>query len=413
MVTSSTKRICLYCGEPTRRGRKGERIVPKAIGGARTLNELPDRAVCPACNSGVLSQLDKELCSRSFLSAVASQEIDAHLWQAWDVDHGSRNLLVEARPSWAADETLNSLVCYPQITFEPNGPDVRGDYEEMLKFGRDDFARVLFRAVRHCFGRHRSGERGALHFERVRSDVVHAGYRLAPRVFAPRSIFEVAANVRKQSFVLRYVSEEDRQFVLQSLPNLPDRPPYKEWTHTLGSRQPTICLFFDVGDTMRALMKLGLNLVAACCPNTPVNRDSFGTAIRVILGETGQVPPRVFRTNGFVHAEDVQAIKAPGNAHSFRLVHTGREWHVYSSFFGGKVGSHVLVPGPNREGWRCADIVAPLWSKDWAVRTSPVLPSMDVRVEWRDGRVIAPSFKLQDTVSSVSVEIVPRKSSGG
>jgi hypothetical protein len=83
----------------------------------------------------VLSQLDKELCSRSFLSIVASQEIDSYLWQAWDIDHDSNNLLLEARPSWAADKTLNSLVCYPQITFEPHGPDIRGDCNEMTQFG--------------------------------------------------------------------------------------------------------------------------------------------------------------------------------------------------------------------------------------------------------------------------------------
>jgi hypothetical protein len=53
MVTSKVKHLCLYCGEPTKRGRKGEHIVPEAIGGALTLNDVPNRAVCPKCNSGV------------------------------------------------------------------------------------------------------------------------------------------------------------------------------------------------------------------------------------------------------------------------------------------------------------------------------------------------------------------------
>jgi len=151
MVILKVKRVCLYCGEPTKRGRKGEHVVPAAIGGALTLNDVSNRAVCPKCNAGVLSQLDKELCSRSYLSVIASREIGAHLWQAWDVDHESNNLLVEARPAWAADETLNSLVCYPQITLERSGPGVRGDSQEFRQFGEEDATKVLFQAVRHCF----------------------------------------------------------------------------------------------------------------------------------------------------------------------------------------------------------------------------------------------------------------------
>lgn len=411
MVTMNVKRHCIYCGEPTRRGRKGEHIVPEAIGGALTLNDVPNRAVCPKCNSGVLSQLDKELCSRSYLSVIASREMGAHLWQAWDVDHESNNLLVEARPAWAADESLHSLVCYPQITFERSGPEVRGDFEEFRQFGQVDARKVLFQAVRHCFGRYRSGEKGAIHFERVRSGVIHEDYRLAPRIFTPHSIEHVARNVRKQSFVLRFVSEDDKHFALESLPNLNDGSQLKKWAHKPGSRYPTICFFFDMGDTMRALMKLGLNLIAAHCPNTPVNHESFAGAMRVIRGEAGQISLRVMMSNGFVHAEDVQAIKAAGNAHSFRLVHMDGKWHVFSSFFGGQVGSYVRVPGPNHEVWRCADIVAPLGSKVWRVRTSSILPYMKVRVEWNDGRVVTPSFKLQNTVSSVSVELVKKRSS--
>lgn len=115
------------------------------------------------------------------------------------------------------------------------------------------------------------------------------------------------------------------------------------------------------------------------------------------------------KANGFVNAEDVQAIKATGNAHSFRLVHMDGKWHVFSSFFGGQVGSYVRVPGPNQERWRCADIVAPLQSKDWTVRTSSIVPWMKVQVEWNSAKVVTPSVKLQNTVSSVSIEVVKKK----
>ena len=67
------------------------------------------------------------------------------------------------------------------------------------------------------------------------------------------------------------------------------------------------------------------------------------------------------------------------------------------------------MPGPNYEDWNCADIIAPLWSKEWTVRTSSILPLMKVRVEWNDAKVVTPSFKLQSTVSALSVERVKRR----
>ncbi len=408
MVSLKVKRLCLYCGEPTKRGRKGEHILPEAIGGVRTLNDVPNRAVCPRCNSGLLSRLDKELCSRSYLSVIASREIGAHLWQTWEVDHQANNLLVEARPEWAADKSLNSLVCYPQITFERSGPALRGDWEEFRRFG-PDASKVLFRAVRHCFGRYRDGEKGAFHFERVRSGATCDGYRLAPRIYTPHPIDHIAANIRTQSFVFRFATEEDKHFVLQALPNLSDGSRLTKCEYKPGSHTPRMGLFFDIGDTMRALMKLGLNLIAAHCPQTPVNHQSFKNVIRIIRNEAGQIPLSLMLSNGFVHAEDVQAIKAPGNGHSFRLFHADGKWHVYSCFFGGQVGSYVQVPGPNHEEWRSADIVAPLGSKDWKVSTSHILPFMKPRVEWNDGSIVMPSFKLQNSVSSVHVERVKKK----
>jgi hypothetical protein len=229
---------------------------------------------------------------------------------------------------------------------------------------------------------------------------------LAPRIFAPNSIFEIANSITTQSFILRFVNEEDKQFALQAMRNLGDGQEFKKWTKKPGSHYPTICFFFDICTTFRALVKLGLNLIAAHCPNTPINRESFPTAVRIVRDEAGQIPPKVLEMNGFVHAADIQPISAAANSHSFRLVHVDSIWHVYSSFFGGRIGSYVRVPGPNLEVWRCADIVAPLGSKDWTIETSRILPYMQRRVEWSDSRLIAPSLKLQNTVSMISVERV-------
>jgi hypothetical protein len=133
----------IYCdGAVEKRGR-GEHIVPKTIGGAVYLSDVSDKRVCTKCNNGVLSDVDRELCSRSFLSGVASQEIDAHLWQVWDIDHSSNNLLIDALAQWNADHSPKGLICFPQITFEKHGPDFRVDSEEGQKFGLDNFEAVL------------------------------------------------------------------------------------------------------------------------------------------------------------------------------------------------------------------------------------------------------------------------------
>jgi HNH endonuclease len=98
MVTHSNNRVCVYCGGAVHKVRKGEHIIPVALGGKRTISDsCKDRTVCNPCNNGPLSQLDTELCSRSPLSIVAARELDAFVWQTWDVDHGGSN--VSVRPT--------------------------------------------------------------------------------------------------------------------------------------------------------------------------------------------------------------------------------------------------------------------------------------------------------------------------
>jgi hypothetical protein len=270
MVAILREHRCIYCGKVTKKTRKGEHVIPKAIGGTVTLNKY-DRVVCKDCNNKVLSTLDKELCRRSYLSVVASQQLDSHLWQVWDVDHESNNQLVEAKPLWSADEELNCLQCYPQITFERTGPEVRGDYLEFCNFGNENYLRVLYKAIQSSFYRYCSGEKGGLHFERVRSSSIRSEYRLAPRIYTSHSISEIARDIEQQSFTIRYLSNSDKRFALNALSKLQPLHCYSKVSHKTGSAKPAICFYFDIEVTIRAIMKLGLNLIAAVCSNTPVN----------------------------------------------------------------------------------------------------------------------------------------------
>ncbi len=405
---ANAKRSCLYCGTPTKRGRKGEHIVPEAIGGSLTLNDVSDRVVCPACNSGVLSQLDKELCSRSFLSVVASQRINAHLWQVWDIDHAANNLLVEARPLWAPDQTLYGLACYPQITFErDSAPRVRCAADECYEFGQEHFAPVLFKAVSQCFRRHCAGKK-SLHLERIHSGNVYKGCRLPPRVFARRRIGEIARNINEQAFILRFVNEDDRLFAYQCMDRLGEGRQLRNASIARGTHTPTVSCCYSIGDTLRALMKIALNLIAAYCRKTPVNYEAFASPIRAIRGQ-GDIPLLVLLQNGFVHAEDIEEIKGKEDEHTFRLVHMDDVWHVFPSFFGGSIGAYVRIPGPNCEEWNCADIVAPIRSKNWSITTRRTLPVMKVHVEWRDPAKVIPCFKTQYSEAMVVAELARRK----
>lgn len=363
-------RICLYCGREARKIGKGEHIIPQALGGAGTIKN-----VCQECNNEVLSTLDKELCSRSPVSIIASREIDAHIWQVWDVDHASKNLLLEARPKWN-NRTLNSLILYPQLVFDKSKSYIQGDREEIEVFGNEDFDRVIIKSILNAFHHYDAGERSWLHLEHIElNDDLSSNYRYPPRIFSRHPIDEIAKQIirrKKVSYILRYATDEDRHFALNSL----DR-----WNPAIrrdnidvgrGSYEPWVRFFYDPTKILRGFYKIAMNVLSAYCANTPVNNQSFSDAINVILGST-PVTSWHFEGSGFVNPHHIKAIACPNNGHSFRVFHMDGQWHVISSFFGGQVGSFVGFEGPNDEKWCTANIVAPLKSRDWSVRYSKIL----------------------------------------
>lgn len=194
MAGNAAPKACIYCGGNVGRVRKGEHVIPAAIGGALTI-----KTVCQACNNS-FSRIDEELCSRSVLSMVASQELDSHLWQVWDVDHAAGNLFLEASPDWSA----KSFKLYPQVVFERNGPQIRGDYQEMIRFGNEAFQQVLVKGMLRACGRFKAGLPRWLHRERMplNPDLARQ-YRLPPRIFVRHSITELANLEPEQESIIR------------------------------------------------------------------------------------------------------------------------------------------------------------------------------------------------------------------
>jgi HNH endonuclease len=76
VVVLRPPRLCIYCGQEFKNVRRGEHIVPNAIGGTLTVSDVcKEKKVCQQCNTGILSDLDNELCRQSFLSVVAATEL--------------------------------------------------------------------------------------------------------------------------------------------------------------------------------------------------------------------------------------------------------------------------------------------------------------------------------------------------
>lgn len=110
---------CIYCGGPTSGVRKGDHIVPEAMGGELTL-----KCVCKTCN-GEFSKLEQELCSRSPLSIILQQELGTESTTSWDYDI-ERDIALEARPL----PGFRSPVLWPQLIFLGEKIHFRFDQEE-------------------------------------------------------------------------------------------------------------------------------------------------------------------------------------------------------------------------------------------------------------------------------------------
>ena len=166
--------------------------------------------------------------------------------------------------------------------------------------------------------------------------------------------------------------------VLEALKTFNAEPKEHKWRQKPSSNRPTIRLFFDTGYTVRALMKIGLNLLAAYCKTMPVNRSTFDRAMKLIMRETELNGEVVFKM-GFVKPLRYQSIAKEG-CHSFRLLHLNETWLLHASFFGGKMCAFAGFPGPNHEAWVCLDVTAPIKSTDWKWESSAFYQPLDVEL---------------------------------
>lgn len=393
---------CMYCGKPVGRVKKGEHVVPEAIGGAVTIAN-----VCQKCNNRV-SDIDRELCSRSPLSLVASQAVGGGIWQCWDLDEKSGNLLIEGRLVWDSERlAYKHVLQYPQVIFESGEPQIRGDLQEMLHSGPDDFQWIVHKAIRKAFQRHKHGEKRFIHFEHIEPNAqIARGYRFPPRAFWRHTISEIGRDLLKgrvPAFILRYINKSDCRHALNAIDNWELRSTSRRVEIRRGSRVPPVRCYHDAGKVLRALTKIAINLLVLYCKKTPVNSVTFRDAFGRITGNT-PVTIEMIKTNGFVLPSDIASIAGSNGEHSFRLMYDSGYWNVFSSFFGGKIGTFVSFPGRSNEIWRSADVVAPISSKDWSVDESNILRPLSCRIMWSDLLNKLPSLEFVSTGSEIHIE---------
>ncbi len=388
IFAASKRTDCIYCSGPLVKIGKGEHMIQESIGGTLTL-----RTVCSECN-GKFSELDKELCSRSYLAAVSSQERDSRIWQVWDVDHDADNVLIEAKPDWSR----LGLRTFPQIIFELGAHYLRGDVEDFRLFGAQDLPRIIAAAAIRAFRKCCSGEKGWVHLERIEFDARNQfdrQYRFPPRVYFPHSVAELArrlARGKSASLTLRYSNSRDARFALAALQNWSGSTTWGDFQATRNSASPTFRFFFDTGKVLRALQKNAVNMLAHCCRKTIVDRQHFGSIMDQILGRV-PVTANDLQNHGFVRAANVRSISVSGT-HSFRLCHARGEWLIIASYFGGKIGAAIRFPGPNEEEWSVLDVTAPIDSREWVYASGRFAVPGRLKIEWKDGESIMPSVRL-------------------
>lgn len=365
-----------------------EHVIQDAIGGWDCIWE-----VCGLCNKG-FSGIDNNLAVRSPLSILALREIGETGPRSWAHAPDRPGLLLEA----SGQEGTDAPKYHPQIVFEEDGLRFYCDHDEIDRLGaetiQDTFYSRLRRAYDHfcIFGpnarRKDHRRKDMLKIQRV--ERLMLGERLPPRIFSYQQISEFNDEV---IFELKYhfVGHDNR--ILEQLSKF-------DWNHraeksdrVTSSNQATVRFSFSLTDVMRAVAKIGFNLLAYHCKTTSPSIANFRRTVEWItqcdhtdtFGDDSKF--------GFIHPADLAPLGCSEGEHRFRLTHDHATniWHMYAAFFSGKAGVYVAFKGPSLEDWATMDIVAPYERPMLAPVFSKLYLPLTVRVT-KNQREMIPSI---------------------
>lgn len=400
MSETMRRKTCLYCAGGVTGVRKGEHIIQAAIGGTLTIKN-----VCAGCNN-VLSLVDRELCSFSPVSVVASQEIESKIWQTWDVDESAERLMLEAFPNWKS----NTFTPYPQLIVERCRKLLfYGDADDFKTLGQDQVIPIYTQVIRKSFQSFRSGRSNSIIFEAVeKNQMIERGYRFPPRFFTSTPFPKVLNSLRSGrpvTFILRYLTNDDKLAALHSLENWDERQRLVAGDVVRSSESPFWALSYEMGKVVRAIAKIFVNALSHFSPDSVVDPR----VKRVIIGDSG-VASDVIAKCGFVDASNISDIKSNSRKeHSLRMIFHGGLWWCWISFFGGRIGAFVAIPGSHNEEWGMLDVVAPIRSRNWHVSKRKFIAPLPHRINFLDYGTMVPSIELLNTEGKFWIEALERK----
>jgi len=339
---------CLYCPRPAN-GR--EHVVPAALGGQVRL--VRPKLVCRTCNSGFLSELDKELCSKSPVSLLVAQELGKNPLYVWDV--GQNGIFMEAHPSSSWD----GMRLWPQLILDRQQRQMLfcSDWEELQAIGRERFARSFYehlRFARYCLRQGRKWEKRVWTWELIVGD---SPRQFPPRVFVRKTFDEFSPRMH---FICRYANEDDRRAIMRAVDKWGAVAQKFKMRATLGSHTPKIGLHFRPQVVLRALVKLGINLLAW---RSELNRDTFQESLRFVKRGGDRYTSWSAQVGGFTIPGSVADLNCPTGAHKFKFVQENGLLSLRCAFFGGRAGAFVKFPGSCGGNWRTLDVTSFVRSK--------------------------------------------------
>ena len=236
------------------------------------------------------------------------------------------------------------------------------------------------------------------------TQVVARRGRFPPRVCTPHVFHELG---NKSHFLCKYEPPVDKDRILWALDKWRPLEGGLAFFESLGIKDPESQWSFRPFYVLRAVVKIGVNLLAEICDNTQADRATFAGAVAFVLGESEKGPS--LDDSGFALNDDAQSMGRPKGAHKFMLTcapaaELSYNWGLDCAFFGGRVGATVAFPGIYRESWMRAEVTVPLQSNDWTVVKSEILLPRRMRVEWGNLTRVIPSVPITNLKSSLRIE---------
>jgi hypothetical protein len=339
-----------------------------------------------------MSEIDKELSSMSLLGLVAWQELGRRPGDAYDY-HENHDIV----PEGYVPKNYQATYLWPQMVLLGKELLFYADSKEMQSVGETDCFKKFYQYLMRARNTLRDGSKRPRWIWQVVKNPPKRG-KFPPRVYTKHRLNELKDEMH---FICKYTDSVSKEYILSVIDGWNMSTTNLKTEQYLGCIDPEFTISWRPRYILRALVKIGINLLSHICEKTIVSKDTFSEAIGFVLDDRGKGPS--WGDSGFVRNEDLQALNCPARAHKFRLTY-GPNWSLDCAFFGGKIGATVAFPGPNHESWARAEVTVPLGSVDWRIERFQIVVPRRMSVEW-DVTKVVPSILLKNVRSVFRMDV--------